>query len=107
MKRLQSMGVRIALDDFGAGYTSFSYLKELRADAIKIDGALIKDMLANETNIAIVRTIVELARHLGMKSIAEWVEDSDTLDALQDMSVDYAQGRSEEDTSERQPLMSQ
>src|SRR3546814_5694545 len=56
MKRLQSMGVRIALDDFGAGYTSFSYLKELRADAIKIDGELIKDMLANETNIAIVRS---------------------------------------------------
>jgi EAL domain-containing protein (putative c-di-GMP-specific phosphodiesterase class I) len=92
MKRLQRMGVRIALDDFGAGYTSFSYLKELRADAIKIDGALIKDMLANETNIAIVRTVVELARNLGMKSIAEWVEDSATLEALQDMGVDYAQG---------------
>src|SRR3546814_14695125 len=86
------MFVRIALDDFGAGDTSFSYLKELRADAIKIDGALIKDMLANETNIAIVRTIVELARSLGMKSIAEWVEDSATLDALQDMGVDSAQG---------------
>jgi diguanylate cyclase (GGDEF)-like protein len=92
MKRLQRMGVRIALDDFGAGYTSFSYLKELRADAIKIDGALIKDMLANETNIAIVRTIVELARNLGMKSIAEWVEDSATLEALQEMGVDYVQG---------------
>ncbi|MFW7340799.1 EAL domain-containing protein [Pollutimonas sp. H1-120] len=92
MKRLQRMGVRIALDDFGAGYTSFSYLKELRADAIKIDGALIKDMLANDTNIAIVRTIVELARNLGMKSIAEWVEDSATLEALQDMGVDYVQG---------------
>lgn len=92
MKRLQRMGVRIALDDFGAGYTSFSYLKELRADAIKIDGALIKDMLANQTNIAIVRTIVELARNLGMKSIAEWVEDSATLEALRDMGVDYVQG---------------
>ncbi|UYO93661.1 putative bifunctional diguanylate cyclase/phosphodiesterase [Pollutimonas sp. M17] len=92
MKRLQRMGVRIALDDFGAGYTSFSYLKELRADAIKIDGALIKDMLANDTNIAIVRTIVELARNLGMKSIAEWVEDGATMQALQDMGVDYVQG---------------
>ena len=90
--RLQKMGARIALDDFGAGYTSFSYLKELRADAIKIDGALIKDMLANETNTAIVRTIVELARNLGMDSIAEWVEDTATLEALQDMGVDYAQG---------------
>jgi len=92
MKRLQSMGVRIALDDFGAGYTSFAYLKELRADAIKIDGALIKDMLANTTNIAIVRTIVELARNLGMTSIAEWVEDAATMEALRHMGVDYVQG---------------
>lgn len=92
MTRLQKMGARIALDDFGAGYTSFSYLKELRADAIKIDGALIKDMLASETNTAIVRTIVELARNLEMDSIAEWVEDTATLVALQEMGVDYAQG---------------
>lgn len=92
MTRLQSMGVRIALDDFGAGYTSFSYLKELRADVIKIDGTLIRDMLANETSIAIVRTIIELARNLGMKCIAEWVEDTATLEALQRMGVDYVQG---------------
>jgi diguanylate cyclase (GGDEF)-like protein len=92
MERLQSMGVRIALDDFGAGYTSFSYLKKLQADVIKIDGALIKDMLANQTNIAIVRTIVELARSLEMKTIAEWVEDCATLEALQQMGVDYVQG---------------
>src|SRR5690606_6109745 len=83
MERLQAMGVRIALDDFGAGYTSFSYLKKLQADSIKIDGALIKDMLENQTNIAIVRTIVELARSLEMVTIAEWVEDCATLEALQ------------------------
>ncbi|HUH60122.1 MAG TPA: EAL domain-containing protein [Candidimonas sp.] len=92
MERLQRMGARVALDDFGAGYTSFSYLKELRADAIKIDGALIKDMMANETNKAIVRTIVELARNLDMKSIAEWAEDCATLRALREMGVDYVQG---------------
>jgi EAL domain-containing protein (putative c-di-GMP-specific phosphodiesterase class I) len=90
--RLQAMGVRIALDDFGAGYTSFSYLKELRADAIKIDGTLIRGMMSCETSIAVVRTIVELARNLGMKSIVEWVEDADTLRALQEMGADYAQG---------------
>lgn len=92
MERLQAMGVRIALDDFGAGYTSFSYLKKLQADSIKIDGALIKDMLENQTNIAIVRTIVELARSLEMVTIAEWVEDCATLEALQEMGVDYVQG---------------
>lgn len=92
MRRLQKMGVRIALDDFGAGYTSFSYLRELPADAIKIDGALICDMLKKETNVAIVRTIVELANNLGMISIAEWVEDVPTLKALQELGVDYVQG---------------
>ncbi|MGB3288918.1 MAG: EAL domain-containing protein [Burkholderiaceae bacterium] len=92
IKRLQRMGVRIALDDFGAGYTSFSYLRELSADAIKIDGALIRDMLASDANVTIVRSIVELAHNLGMKSIAEWVEDAATMQALQDMGVDYVQG---------------
>lgn len=90
--RLRRMGVRIALDDFGAGYTSFNYLKQLGADALKIDGTLIRDMLASETNTAIVRTIVELAQNLGMTSIAEWVEDVQTLEALREMGVDYVQG---------------
>jgi len=90
--RLQSMGVRIALDDFGAGYTSFSYLTQLGADAIKIDGTLVRDMLASETNTAIIRTIIELAQNLQMTSIAEWVEDVRTLEALHEMGVDYIQG---------------
>ncbi|MDD3610724.1 MAG: EAL domain-containing protein [Halothiobacillaceae bacterium] len=92
ISRLRKMGARIALDDFGAGYTSFSYLKQLGADALKIDGTLVRDMLASETNIAIVRTIVELAQNLGMTSIAEWVEDAQTLEALREMGVDFVQG---------------
>lgn len=92
MLRLQEKGVRLALDDFGAGYTSFSYLRELPANAIKIDGALIKNMLSKESNIAIVRTIVELTRNLEMQCIAEWVEDIDTLIALKKMGVHYVQG---------------
>jgi EAL domain-containing protein (putative c-di-GMP-specific phosphodiesterase class I) len=92
MGRLAAMGVRVALDDFGAGYTSFSYLKELPAEAIKIDGSLIRDMLKNETNTAIVRAIVQLAQSLGKQCIAEWVEDYPTLLALRDMGVDYVQG---------------
>lgn len=92
MRRLQRMGARVALDDFGAGYTSFSYLKELPADIIKIDGTLIRDMLSSKANIAIVSTIVELAHNLGMECIAEWVEDIATLQALTGMGVDYVQG---------------
>lgn len=90
--RLKSMGVAIALDDFGAGYTSFNYLKQLDADAVKIDGVFVRDMLASDTNLAIVRTIVELAQNMGMVCIAEWVEDPRALDLLKEMGVDYVQG---------------
>lgn len=92
IRRIQEHGVRIALDDFGAGYTSFAYLRNLKADMIKIDGTLIQNMLADASNIAIVRTIIQLAHQLNMKCIAEWVEDADTLDALCKMGIDYIQG---------------
>lgn len=90
--QLHEMGVRVALDDFGAGYTSFSYLKQLPADMLKIDGSFIQSMMAGPGDIAIVEAIVALARNLGMKSIAEWVEDSTTLEALANLGVDYVQG---------------
>ena len=86
------MGGKIALDDFGAGYTSFKYLKDLSADALKIDGEFIRTMCAHPADIAIVEAIVALARNLGMRSVAEWVEDVDTLRALKDIGVDYVQG---------------
>ena len=92
MHRLQQQGVRIALDDFGAGYSSFSYLASLPADAIKIDGALIRGMSSHPANIAVVRTIIELAHNLEMKCIVEWVEDNTMLTMLWDMGVDYVQG---------------
>lgn len=90
--RLQQLGAKIALDDFGAGYTSFSYLRDLSADALKIDGAFIRAMNAHPANVAIVEAIVELAHNLGMQSIAEWVEDEATLEALWKMGIDYVQG---------------
>src|SRR5690606_20329005 len=68
------------------------YLKELPADAIKIDGSLIRDMHKSETNTAIVRAIVQLAQSLNKQSIAEWDEDYPTLMALRDMGVDFVQG---------------
>ncbi|MBU4611374.1 EAL domain-containing protein [Achromobacter sp. GG226] len=92
IEQLQRLGARIALDDFGAGYTSFSYLKEFSAHALKIDGAFIQSMQAHPANAAILEAIVELARNLGMRSIAEWVEDYDTLSALAALGVDYVQG---------------
>lgn len=88
----QSLGAKVALDDFGAGYTSFSYLRDLPADALKIDGGFVRDMRANPANAAIVEAAIGLARNLGMQSIAEWVEDAQTLELLQAMNVDYVQG---------------
>jgi diguanylate cyclase (GGDEF)-like protein len=92
LARLHEMGVRTALDDFGAGYTSFRYLKSLGADALKIDGQYVRAMCTNPADFAIVEALVGLARNLGMRSVAEWVEDLDTLRMLHEIGVDYVQG---------------
>ena len=90
--KVRSYGAKVALDDFGAGYTSFSYLKELTADLLKIDGSFIVDMNRHPANVAIVEAIVSLARNLGMKTIAEWAEDTATVQTLTEIGVDYVQG---------------
>jgi diguanylate cyclase (GGDEF)-like protein len=90
--RVHDMGAKIAIDDFGAGQTSFRYLKKLSADALKIDGEFVRTMCNHPADIAIVEAIITLARNLGMRSIAEWVEDLETLRALEELGVDYVQG---------------
>ncbi|QAU33218.1 EAL domain-containing protein [Janthinobacterium sp. 17J80-10] len=90
--KVRSYGVKVALDDFGAGYTSFSYLKELPADVLKIDGSFVVNMNEHPTNVAIVEAIVNLAMNLGMKTIAEWAEDHATVQTLAEIGVDYVQG---------------
>ena len=89
---VRRIGARVALDDFGAGYTSFSYLKDFTADVIKIDGSFIVDINRHPANIAIVEAIVNLAKNLGMKVIAEWAEDAATVQTLKEIGVDYVQG---------------
>ncbi len=90
--RVRAAGAKVALDDFGAGYTSFSYLKELSADLLKIDGSFIVNMNRHPANVAIVEAIVSLAQNLGMKTIAEWAEDFETVETLAEIGVDYVQG---------------
>lgn len=92
IEQLRQFGPRIALDDFGAGYTSFRYLKDLSADALKVDGAFVRSIHHHPANVAILEAIVQLARNLGMRSIAEWVENTATLEILVGMGVDYVQG---------------
>ena len=90
--RIRMYGSKLALDDFGAGYTSFNYLKEIPADFIKIDGSFIKDINRDAANYSITRTIVDLTHELGMRSIAEWAETPDTIASLIELGVDYGQG---------------
>ncbi|MDD2844592.1 MAG: EAL domain-containing protein [Rhodoferax sp.] len=92
VNKVRGYGAKVALDDFGAGYTSFSYLKEFKADLLKIDGSFIVDMNQHPANIAIVEAIVSLANNLGMKVIAEWAEDNATVQTLVEIGVDYVQG---------------
>ena len=89
---VRGYGAKVALDDFGAGYTSFSYLKQLPADLLKIDGSFIVNMNSHPANVAIVEAIVNLAGNLGMQTIAEWAEDTATVQTLTEIGVDYVQG---------------
>lgn len=85
-------GVKIALDDFGAGYSTYAYLRQLKPDFVKIDGSFVQQILTNSHDQQIVEHIRELSAVFGAKSIAEHVEDPRTLEALARMGVDYAQG---------------
>lgn len=89
---MAARGVRVALDDFGAGYTSFRYLKDLRAQFVKIDGAFVRDLTVEPKHRVLTQTITRLAHEFGMQAIAEWVEDAATAEALTAMGADYGQG---------------
>jgi EAL domain-containing protein (putative c-di-GMP-specific phosphodiesterase class I) len=85
-------GASIALDDFGAGYTSFAYLKHLPASMIKIDGQFVVGVERDPRQRGIVQAIARLAHELDMSCLAEWVEEPATLRTLLELDVDYAQG---------------
>jgi diguanylate cyclase (GGDEF)-like protein len=90
--RLTEFGCEVAIDDYGAGFGPFAYLQKLPFDVIKIDGTFIRDMPRNDADQLTVKAIVQIARGLGKRTIAEFVEDEDTRQMLQDYGVDMAQG---------------
>ncbi|MFP7722284.1 bifunctional diguanylate cyclase/phosphodiesterase [Lysobacter sp. A3-1-A15] len=92
IERLRAAGCLIALDDFGAGMSSFGYLKNLPVDIIKIDGSFIRDILVDPMSHAIVGAVTDIGHRLGLKVIAEWVSSEEIAQELHDMGVDYAQG---------------
>jgi diguanylate cyclase (GGDEF)-like protein len=90
--QLKELGVRVAIDDFGAGHTSFRNLQMLHVDTVKIDGSYVKDLASNPENQVFVRTLVGLAKNLGIKTVAEWVGSDADAGLLQSFGVDYFQG---------------
>jgi EAL domain-containing protein (putative c-di-GMP-specific phosphodiesterase class I) len=89
---LKALGVRVALDDFGAGYTSFRSLRRLGVDMVKIDGSFIQNLATHAEDELFVRTLIELARDFGMETVGEWVGDEMTAQLLEAAGVGYMQG---------------
>ena len=92
LEMLRNSGIRIAIDDFGAGFTSFSNLKELPVDIIKIDGSFGVNLASSEENQAFVKALLALAKVFNIETVVEWVEDELTSDLLTGWDVDYQQG---------------
>ncbi|WP_169754872.1 EAL domain-containing protein [Campylobacter curvus] len=90
--KVKNMGAKIAIDDFGSGYSNFSYILKLKPDYVKIDGSIIKDIDINKDSYAIARAIVAFARDLGIKTIAEYVHSKEILNICKEIGVDEFQG---------------
>ena len=89
---MKDLGCRIAIDDFGAGYTSFRNLRKLGVDILKIDGAFVQNLMRAGDDRAFVQALIDLAQRLGLKTVAEWVQDEASAQLLAEWGCDYLQG---------------
>ena len=92
LERLAAMGIRLAVDDFGTGYTSLAYLKRLPVKELKIDRSFVGNMMHDDDDAVIVRSTIDLGQNLGLEVVAEGVEDAETLAGLEALGCDLAQG---------------
>ncbi len=92
IRKLKEEGFLFAIDDFGSGYSSFHYIKKLPVDFVKLEGEFVRDVLEDWRDRIFIESVVTLARGMGMKTIAEHVENGEVLKILKDLKVDYAQG---------------
>ncbi|DAB38089.1 MAG TPA: hypothetical protein CFH83_07725 [Sulfuricurvum kujiense] len=90
--KVKALGAKIAIDDFGTGYSNFENILKLSVDYIKIDGSLIREISSNPRHHIIVETIIDFARKIGAKTIAEFVSDEEIYNTLKKLDVDYSQG---------------
>ena len=92
MNRMRIIGCRFSLDDFGTGLSSYSYLRNLPVDYVKIDGVFVKDIAENPADYAVVRSINEIGHYMGKRTVAEFVESDETLRSVSEIGVDFVQG---------------
>ncbi len=92
IREIRRYGCRFSLDDFGTGFTSYAHLKNLHTDVLKIDGTFVSEMLNNASDLAMVKSMYDLAHALGIMTVAEWVESPELLVKLAEIGVDFAQG---------------
>jgi EAL domain-containing protein (putative c-di-GMP-specific phosphodiesterase class I) len=92
VSRLKDLGCRVAMDDFGAGHTSFRNLRNLGLDIVKIDGAFVQNVTSSNEDRAYVHMLIDLSRRLGVHTVAEWVQDEAAARLLTEWGCDYLQG---------------
>ncbi len=92
ISEVKRYGAKVAIDDFGSGYSNFSYLTRVNVDIIKIDGSLIENIDVDQNAYIVVETIIEFAKKLGIQTVAEYVHSSVIMDAVKNLGVDFSQG---------------
>lgn len=92
IKELKKEGFKFAIDDFGSGFSSFNYIKQLPIDYIKVDGEFIRNMVVDKIDLALVKSVTTLAQELEVKTVAEYVEDEEILKSVRSVDINYAQG---------------
>ena len=92
INQIRQYGCRFSIDDFGSGHSSYTHLKNLNTDELKIDGFFVKDIYPGNKDYAMVRSMNEIAHSLGMRTVAEHVDSIEAIKCLREIGVDYAQG---------------